>query len=232
MATSSNEQRQFLYQVRSYVPLAEAGGIPGAVMVAQAVLESAWGRSGLARLGNAYFGVKAHPNRGGKVYSGATVEWVPGKGQVRISGTNRVYPNYAAAIAAGCAPASLFRAYETVEDNIRDYIQFFHRNPRYRFALETYSHTRDPWSFARDIAAAGYATSPTYASRLIAFMDRDTAGLLPRTFTVTVNGVPVPSERVVVSGGRVYVHVRWLAAALGLTVGYDRTTRTVSLAAR
>lgn len=232
MATSSNEQFQFPHRVRSYVPLAEAGGIPGAVMVAQAVLESAWGRSGLARLGNAYFGVKAHPDWSGKVYSGATVEWVPGTGPVRISGTNRVYPAYAAAVADGCAPASLFRAYDTTEENIRDYIQFFHRNPRYRFALETYSRTNDPRRFARDIAAAGYATSPTYASRLIAFMDRHTADLLPRTFSVTVNGVSVPSERVVVSGGRVYVHVRWLASVLGLTVGYDRSTRTVSLAAR
>src|SRR5574341_831196 len=41
----------FLARVRAFVPQAEAMGIPGAVLVAQAVLESGWGRSGLARVG-------------------------------------------------------------------------------------------------------------------------------------------------------------------------------------
>ncbi|MGH2400207.1 MAG: glucosaminidase domain-containing protein, partial [bacterium] len=76
-------QRRFIDELRSYIPAVEAGGVPGAVMIAQAVLESGWGRSGLARLGNALFGVKARSGWAGRVYSGTTAEFVPGRGYVK-----------------------------------------------------------------------------------------------------------------------------------------------------
>ena len=61
-----------------------------------------------------------------------------------------------------------FRAYLTVEDSFVDHGLFFIENPRYATAME---HTDDPDQFAREIARAGYATAPTYASELIRLME-------------------------------------------------------------
>lgn len=232
MATHALDQRNFLQRMRSFIPVAEAGGVPGPVMIAQAAIESNWGDSGLARLGSAYFGAKARPGWTGPVYSGTTREWVSGHGYVTIAGTDRIYSSYDEAITNGCHPGALFRAYASAEDNIQDYVQFFHRNLRYHVALETYALTRDPRQFARDLARAGYATSPTYAHTLVAFMEQYVADLLParaKPFTVMLNGLTMPPEAVLVVGGRVYVHVRRLANALGMTVQYDHQTKTVWL---
>src|SRR3990170_6390321 len=109
--TPSAVQEAFLSRVRRYVPLAEARGVPGAVLVAQAVSESNWGRSGLARSAAALFGIKATPAWRGAVYCGTTREWIRGTGWVLRRGTHRVYPSLPEATAAGCLPGALFRAH-------------------------------------------------------------------------------------------------------------------------
>lgn len=223
----SADQREFLVRTRAYIPAAEAGGVPGPVMIAQAAIESGWGRSGLARLGNGYFGIKARPNGTGKVYSGTTREWIPGRGYLTVAGRNRVYPSHAEAVADGCRLGSLFRAYDTFEDNVRDYVQFFHENPRYHSAIDAYVRTRDPRQCASLIARAGYATSPTYERVLLVFMEVYLADLLPARWRIQVNGVSIAGESVRVVGGRVFVHVRPLAAALGMRVKYEGHAKTV-----
>lgn len=232
MHAPTPEQRSFFEGIRACVPIAEAAGVPGTVFVAQAAIESGWGRSGLTRLGHAYFGVKARPGWGGIVYSGTTKEWIRGQGYVTVPGTNRIYAGYDEAIADGCNSGSLFRAYGSFEENVRDYVQFFHGNTRYHLALENYARTRDPRRFAMDIASAGYATSPTYAKALIAVMERYTPDLLPPVPTairVLLNNQPLPPERVRVIDGRVFVHVRPLAATLGMRVEYNSRTATVRI---
>ena len=217
----------FLARVRSFVPQAEAMGIPGAVLMAQAVLESGWGRSGLARLGGAWFGIKAGPRWAGAVYSGTTREWTAGAWGI-IPGRHRVYPSRAAAIAAGCASGSLFRAYSAVAENVRDYLRFFHANPRYHPALRAYARSRDPRRFAGDIAVAGYATAPDYAERLIALMERLAADLLPaRSFGLWLLGRYVPPEALFVREHRVYVRIRTLAALLGWRITFDHHRKAV-----
>src|SRR5574341_1315404 len=86
----------FLARVRAFVPQAEAMGIPGAVLVAQAVLES-----------------------------GTTREWAAGRWRL-IPGRHRVYASRGEALAEGCDPGALFRAYADVAGNVRDYLRFFH----------------------------------------------------------------------------------------------------------
>lgn len=223
----SDEQRAFLARLRAFIPLTETAGIPGAVMVAQAAIESGWGSSGLARHGKALFGVKAGPRWRGKVYSGTTREWVAGRGYLTFPGTNRVYESYDQAIDAGCAPQALFRAYESVEENVSDYLEFFHHNPRFRLALANYSRLRDPRRFAGDIARAGYATSPSYALMLLVFMERYLPDLLLLPITVRWNGAIIAGEGVRLEGGRVYVRVRRLANLLGMVVRYDPAQKTV-----
>jgi len=225
----------FLSRVRAFVPLAEAAGVPGAVLVAQAVLESGWGRSGLARLGNAWFGIKAAPGWPGPVYSGTTREWAAGRGYAAIPGTHRVYPSRAEALAAGCAPGSLFRAYRTPAGNVGDYLRFFHQNPRYHGALRAYAASRDPRRFAVEIAAAGYATAPGYAARLVEVMARVAPDLLrpgaapSRGISVWLNGVPLPAEALLVREQRVYARLRALAQALGWRIGYAPRLKMVRI---
>ena len=221
-------ERKFLAQLRSLVPVAEEGGVPGSAMIAQAVLESGWGRSGLARLGAAFFGIKARQDWTGNVYSGTTKEFDGGH-YVSIPGPNKVYSSRGDALADGCDPRTLFRAYDRVTDNLRDYVRFFHDNPRYQTALHAYARTRDPRMFAVEIARAGYATAPGYGERLIALMERLTPDLLPRGWTVRVNGTQLRNEALRIDNGRVFVRLRSLAPALGMRVAYDAQTRTVTL---
>jgi len=125
-------------------------GVPASVTVAQAILESDWGRSRLTRQGNNLFGIKALGGAVGPagVVSLATWEHTD-SGDVVVQ-----------------AP---FRAYYTLEQSIDDHGKFFTSNKRYVAALSVASDAR---AFARGIQDAGYATDPSYASKLIGLMDR------------------------------------------------------------
>jgi hypothetical protein len=125
-------------------------GVPASVTVAQAILESDWGRSRLTRQANNLFGIKALGNTTGPagVVFLATWEHTP-DGDVIVQ-----------------AP---FRAYYTLEQSIDDHGKFFIRNRRYAAALADASDAR---AFAEDIQDAGYATDPSYAAKLIGLMDR------------------------------------------------------------
>lgn len=119
-----------------------ASGIPASFTLAQAVLESSWG----ARApGFNLFGVKPGP-----LWKGATVlvdthEFIKG---VRTP--------------VKCA----FRAYDGWAHCIQDHAAFFQQNPRYKKCF--LERTGEGWAHAA--AAAGYATDPGYADKLIAIM--------------------------------------------------------------
>ena len=125
-------------------------GVPASVTVAQAILESDWGRSRLARQGNNLFGIKALGSVAGPagVVTLATWEHLD-SGDVIVQ-----------------AP---FKAYYTLKQSIVDHGSFFSRNRRYADALAV---AGDAPAFARAIQDAGYATDPDYASKLIGLMDR------------------------------------------------------------
>jgi mannosyl-glycoprotein endo-beta-N-acetylglucosaminidase len=124
-------------------------GVPASVTVAQAILESDWGRSRLTRQGNNLFGIKALNGAGPDgVVSLATWEHT-GDGDVIVQ-----------------AP---FRAYKTLEQSIDDHGKFFTSNKRYAPALAVANDAR---GFAHAIQDAGYATDPSYANKLIGLMDK------------------------------------------------------------
>lgn len=216
-------QEAFLTRVRRYAPLAEARGVPGAVLVAQAVLESNWGRSGLARSAAALFGIKATPAWRGAVYCGTTREWVRGKGWVRRPGTHRVYASLQEATAAGCPRGALFRAYPTTAANVRDYLQFFHDNPRYHPALRGYARSGDARRFAYDIASAGYATAPGYGRQLVTLMERHVPDLLMVRVASAAGTagpqVPVPEEPDEKEGGGMKISGAMIEALVKLLQG-------------
>ena len=123
--------------------------MPASVTIAQAILESYWGSSRLAHDANNYFGIKAQ-TRGGTAGSVSFSVW-------EVLGGRNV------------AQWQAFRAYTTIADSFVDHGLFFVQNWRYASAM---SARGDPKQFAREINRAGYATDPSYASKLIGLMDR------------------------------------------------------------
>jgi flagellar protein FlgJ len=128
------------------VPAAQAcqrmTGIPASFTIAQAALESAWGEKAP---GCNLFGIKADKSWTGPVTVFPTHEVIKG---VRIAMEDR------------------FRAYPTWTDCLADRAEFFRRNPRYAACFKE----KTGFGWARAVAAAGYATDPQYAERLIAVM--------------------------------------------------------------
>ena len=124
-------------------------GVPASVTLAQAILESDWGRSRLTREANNLFGIKAL--RG------------PGSAGVYEIETWEVHEGEDVTVLAA------FKAYTSLSDSIVDHGRWFHDNRRYRKALEVRD---DPRAFAHAINAAGYATDPAYAPKLIGLMDK------------------------------------------------------------
>ncbi|KON80256.1 flagellar assembly peptidoglycan hydrolase FlgJ [Azoarcus sp. PA01] len=122
-----------------------ATGIPAHFMVAQAALETGWGRGELRRADGTpsfnLFNIKA-----GADWKGAVVE-VP----VTEYANGRAYTENAR-----------FRAYGSYADAFRDYANLLRNSPRYAAVLGQ----TDAAGFARSLQHAGYATDPMYADKL------------------------------------------------------------------
>lgn len=136
------------FAVRLWPAAAEAGrttGIPAHFMVAQAALETGWGKSEPRRADGTssfnIFGIKAGANWRGPVVDATTTEVIAGVTQARVEH---------------------FRAYVSYEEAFRDYANLLGSNPRYAGVLGA----QDPARFARGLQAAGYATDPLYAAKL------------------------------------------------------------------
>ncbi|MBO5234850.1 MAG: glucosaminidase domain-containing protein [Alistipes sp.] len=71
-----------------------------------------------------------------------------------------------------------FRKYPSVEESYLDHAEFLDKSPRYD-SLFVYSST-DYRSWARGLKAAGYATAPDYAERLIRIIEENKLYLLDR----------------------------------------------------
>lgn len=123
--------------------------IPASVTVAQAILESDWGRSALSRLANNYFGIKAT----GRIGSGGVI-WM--KTWEHLDGED-VYIR------------EPFRAYGSMAESIEDHARLFTGLRLYSTAMAA---VNDPLEFARAIHRAGYSTDPNYVAKLVQLMDR------------------------------------------------------------
>ena len=76
------------------------------------------------------------------------------------------------------AKGECFRSYPSVEASYRDHAEFLDSQPRYD-SLFAYS-SDDYKSWARGLKAAGYATAPDYAQRLIRIIEENQLYLLDR----------------------------------------------------
>lgn len=152
--------------VEQLFPLAEQAGeelgVDPAVLLAQAALETGWGKfitrdANTGRSSYNLFNIKAHSGWDGDSVQVQTLEYrggVPEKEQAR------------------------FRAYASYADSFSDYVDFLRSNPRYQQALE---QGADPTRFVRELHNAGYATDPEYASKIERIVTGDLlAGLARR----------------------------------------------------
>jgi flagellar protein FlgJ len=134
------------------VEASQATGIPAPFMMAQAALESGWGRHEVkgvnGQASHNLFGIKAGPSWKGATVDALTTEYVDGKPHQTLA---------------------RFRAYESYSESFQDYARLLKSNPRYQNVL---AQGQDMAGFAQGLQQAGYATDPNYASKLMAVMQQ------------------------------------------------------------
>lgn len=128
-------------------------GVDAKALVAQAALETGWGRRTIARgdgsTAHNLFGIKATGWKGERATVN-THEYTNG-----VRHTERAD----------------FRAYASPAESFADYVRLLKQNPRYRQALESGGDVR---RFASALQQAGYATDPRYADKLSAIANGPT----------------------------------------------------------
>jgi flagellum-specific peptidoglycan hydrolase FlgJ len=117
-------------------------GVPASITIAQAILESGWGRSGLAIKGNNYFGIKDTDKYDGYVEF-TTTEFAHGKAKHEFA---------------------RFEKYPSVADCFAHHARLISQSQRYQPAMKV---RNNPEKFARALQVCGYSTSPTYAEALM-----------------------------------------------------------------
>jgi len=125
---------------------AQALGTRPEALVAQAALETGWGRN-MIRTADGHnsfnlFGIKADTQWQGERAVSETVEYRDG-----LMRRER----------------AAFRAYPSLADSFADYADFLKSRPRYREALQS---NGDAPAFVRALSQAGYATDPAYADKI------------------------------------------------------------------
>ncbi|MDQ7015115.1 MAG: flagellar assembly peptidoglycan hydrolase FlgJ [Gammaproteobacteria bacterium] len=148
---SAESPAEFVTSLRPYaVAAAKKIGIDANVLIAQAALETGWGKkipkqtSGQSSFN--LFGIKADQRWQGERVVINTVEFK----QDRF-----------------VTEKASFRAYDSVKESIEDYIQFVKREPRYKMAL---ANSNDAERYLHELKKAGYATDPEYDHKIIRIM--------------------------------------------------------------
>jgi flagellar protein FlgJ len=152
MTEQMTEQQKFIDSVLpSAINIQKQTRLPAAAMVAQACLETGYGKyvikdKDTGRFSYNLFGIK-------------------GKGPA--GGAKTLTTEY-----KGTKPYQVvaeFRAYHNYEESFADYAKLITQNSRYARAVAV---RNDPVAYAEAIQNCGYATDPEYAKKLINIMSR------------------------------------------------------------
>jgi flagellar protein FlgJ len=129
----------------------ELGVKPG-VLIAQAALESGWGKHQIRfddeRPSFNLFGIKADGRWDGDRVGVSTLEYRDG-----VARRERAE----------------FRAYDSLGAAFDDYVDFIQSNPRYGEALAAAGSEQ---GYVQGLARAGYATDPRYADKILSILER------------------------------------------------------------
>ncbi|RUR29196.1 flagellar assembly peptidoglycan hydrolase FlgJ [Vreelandella nanhaiensis] len=138
----------------------KASGVPAELILAQAALETGWGRHEIPthQGGNSHnlFGIKAGSHWQGKTTDIVTHEYINGQ-RTQVVDT--------------------FRVYDSFEHALTDYANLIGKNPRYAEVVQAPNAEQAAHALQR----GGYATDPRYAQKLVAVMN--TMGTLPAEST-------------------------------------------------
>jgi len=158
-------KEQFVKTYYTHAKKAEkTTGIPVLFALAQSALESGWGKHAP---GNMMFGVKASSKRN---YGG----W-EGDKQLLTTTEYSTNPNLSYPVILSGYPIktesgkykyrvkTYFRAYPTPYHSFVDWSGLLSTASRYKTAME---NRNDPYRFAEEVAKAGYATAPNYATKV------------------------------------------------------------------
>jgi len=146
-ATPKSTPEQFIERVWPHAQRAAAAlGVDPRMLVAQAALETGWGkhvpRAADGGAGNNLFGIKAGRSWQGERANHLTQEFRDG----------RLQPERAD-----------FRSYDSVASSFQDYVELVRGNQRYAPALAAAGNNH---AYASALQRAGYATDPQYAAKL------------------------------------------------------------------
>lgn len=179
-------------------------GVLASLTIAQALLESQYGNSGLTKSANNLFGIKGEYK--GQSITLPTAEYENGMRKI-IQAKFRKYPSW--------------------EASLEDHSNFLKQYKRYTKVLSA----KDYKKACHAIEAAGYATDPQYAEKLINLIERyklyaydvdtntSTTDTTLDTLTIQLNGVAKQVQAVNVNGDN-YIKLRDLADAK-IQVSYD-----------
>lgn len=138
--------------IATMLPMAEKAakrlGVEPRFLVAQAALETGWGKSMIKQKDGSnshnLFGIKAN-GWSGESAKVTTTEYVNGKATKQVAG---------------------FRAYDSFEQSFNDYVRLLENNERYKPAIQVASVSGDSERFVNELQRAGYATDPQYANKI------------------------------------------------------------------
>lgn len=143
MTTNANEYIKSIAPTITNVNHARGNPIFNSVIIAQACHETGFGKSSIMTKANAPFGIKAGQSWKGKVYSARTQEFYDKNNPVTITDS--------------------FRAYDTLEQAVNDYLDLITKSQRYRKA----TCTSTPKECITAIINGGYATDPNYINEIM-----------------------------------------------------------------
>ncbi|WP_412102310.1 glucosaminidase domain-containing protein, partial [Paenibacillus alvei] len=184
-------------------------GVPASLTMAQAILESGWGGSGLTAQANNLFGVKGRGPAGSVKMP--TIEYRPDGTSYPILANFRAYHNWAESI----ADHSLL-----IINGTKDKPDRYHGVLRADYKIA-----------CREITRGGYATDPKYADMLIGMIEQyelhkyDQMGKVEKA-VIEMNGKKICDGTF--DNGLVTTPVRVIAEALGAKVGYDGKKATIN----
>ena len=121
---------------------ANALQVPTGVLVAQAALETGWGKSLETSKTLNLFGIKDSKSWSGQQQVLPTSEFIDGQWQKQ---------------------QQAFRSYDSLEQSFEDYVSLIQSQNRYASALES----KTPEDYAQALQASGYATDPKYAEKIL-----------------------------------------------------------------
>lgn len=150
-ALSADHVERFMQTLAAPAQAASvATGVPAELILAQAALETGWGRHEIATQQgqNSFnlFGIKAGSHWKGKTTDIVTHEYINGR-RMQVVDT--------------------FRVYDSFEHAFTDYANLIGNNPRYAGVVQA----ANAQQAARELQLGGYATDPRYADKLISVMN-------------------------------------------------------------